>query len=371
MTKLEIHAARRSSGGLSTLTAALLAAACLASAPTSAQDACANRGQLDTIYCDANGDLVADVPTDPRRLRDPSTLVWAFSPVEDAAVYANLFRPFTEHLESCTGKRVVYFPVQSNSAQIEAMRSGRLHVAGFAAGATGFGVNLAGAVPFAAAGQDGKVSGYHLIAIVKASSPFQKLTDLKGRSVAHTSPSSNSGNLAPRVLFADEGLTAGTDYTPRMSGGHDRSVLGVNSGDYDMAAVASDVFERMVRRGTVKAEDFRIIYRSKIFPAVAYSHAHDLRPELAERVRGCFFSFRFSEAMTREFNGDDRFLQISYKTDWEIIRSVAERSGTPYNRAAYEAEQQREAAAAARRQQQQQQQQPPAAAPAQPAAPRQ
>ncbi len=334
-------------------------------APAIAQDSCANRGQLDTRYCDADNDLVADAPTDPRRWRDPSTFVWAFSPVEDAAVYANLFKPFTDHLEVCTGKRVVYHPVQSNSAQIEAMRSGRLHFAGFAAGAVGFAVNLAGAVPFAAMGQNNAVSGYHLISIVRSNSNFRTLADLKGRRVAHTSPSSNSGNLAPRVLFAEEGLKAGEDYTPLMSGGHDRSVLGVASGDYDMAAVASDVFERMIRRGTVKAEDFRVIYKSKIFPAVGYSHAHDLKPDLAKKLKECFYSFSFPETMKKEFNGDDRFLPISYKVDWETVRSVAERSGTPYNRAAYEAESRREAEAAARRQQQQAT--PPAAAPTAPA----
>jgi phosphonate transport system substrate-binding protein len=41
-----------------------------------------------------------------------------------------------------------------------------------------------------------------------------------------------------------------------MSGGHDKSVLGVGSGDYDMAAVASDVFDRMATRGTIKREDY-------------------------------------------------------------------------------------------------------------------
>ncbi len=37
-----------------------------------AQDACPNRGQLDTLYCDADGDLVADVPKDPAKLKDPT-----------------------------------------------------------------------------------------------------------------------------------------------------------------------------------------------------------------------------------------------------------------------------------------------------------
>ena len=94
--------------------------------PAAAQDACPNRGQLDTQYCDRDGDLVADVPADPAKQKDPSTLVWAYTPVEDPAVYANAFKPFTDHLKACTGKSIVYYPVQSNSAEIEAMRSGRL-----------------------------------------------------------------------------------------------------------------------------------------------------------------------------------------------------------------------------------------------------
>jgi phosphonate transport system substrate-binding protein len=325
-----------------------LAAAGFAGA-AAAQADCANRGQLDTLYCDADRDLVADAPKDPAKWRDPSTLVWAYTPVEDPAVYANIFKPFTDHLEKCVGKRTVYFPVQSNAAEIEAMRSGRLHFAGFSTGPTGFAVNMAGAVPFAAKGVGTEVRGYNLLAIVKASSPFQSLADLKGKKVAHTSPSSNSGNLAPRVLFPERGLTPETDYKPLMSGGHDKSVLGVASGDYDMAAVASDVFDRMATRGNIKAADFRILYRSSVFPTSSFAHAHDLKPELAAKLKECFFSFRFPAAMQKEFNGDDRFLPITYQKDWAVVRDVAEKSGTPYNKAAYEAETKREEDARARR----------------------
>ncbi|RUP18067.1 MAG: phosphate/phosphite/phosphonate ABC transporter substrate-binding protein, partial [Methylobacterium sp.] len=44
--------------------------------------------------------------------------------------------------------------------------------------------------------------------------------------------------------------------------------------------------------------------------------------------------------------GDDRFAPITYLRDWAIVRKVAEESGTPYNKAAYEREAAREAEAA-------------------------
>src|SRR3954469_5604446 len=160
--------------------------------PATAADACTNRGELDSMYCDANKDMVADVPTDPKKWKNPSTIVFTYTPVEDPAVYENVFKPFTTYLGKCLNKKVVFYQVQSNAAEIEAMRSGRLHVGGFSTGPTAFAVNLAGAIPFGIKGTEKEFQGYNLIVIVKSSSPFQKMSDLKGKKVAHTSPSSNS-----------------------------------------------------------------------------------------------------------------------------------------------------------------------------------
>jgi phosphonate transport system substrate-binding protein len=324
----------------------LLAASAYAQA-----DDCKRRGQLDTLYCDEDGDLVADAPKDPKKWRDPSTLVFAYTPVEDPAIYQNVFKPFIDDLATCTGKRVVYYPVHSNAAEVEAMRAGRLHIAVFSTGTTGFAVNLAGAVPFAALGTEQGAQGYHLLAIVKTQSPFQKLADLKGKRVAHTSPSSNSGNLAPRVLFAPEGLKPDEDYKPLMSGGHDKSVLGVDSGDYDMAAVASSVLERMAARGAVNREDFRIIYQSPIFPLGALTYAHNLKPDLVQKIIKCVFDFHFPPPMVKQLDGVDRYMPINYRETFAVVREVAEKSGTPYNKAAYEAEAKREAEALIKKQQ--------------------
>jgi phosphonate transport system substrate-binding protein len=94
-------------------------------------------------------------------------------------------------------------------------------------------VNLAGRVPFAVKGTREEFQGYNLIVVVKASSPYQKLSDLKGKKVAHTSPSSNSGHLAPMSLFPAQGSRPTRTTRSSFSGKHDQSVMGVNSGDYD------------------------------------------------------------------------------------------------------------------------------------------
>jgi phosphonate transport system substrate-binding protein len=310
---------------------------------------CPNRGELDQQFCDANKDLVADTPTDAGKLKTPSTIVFTYTPVEDPAVYENIFKPFTTHLAACTGKRVVFYQVQSNAAEIEAMRSGRLHVGGFSTGPTAFAVNIAGAVPFAVKGTEKEYQGYNLIVVVKKDSPFKTLADLKGKKVAHTAPSSNSGHMAPMALFPKNGLTPDKDYKIMFSGKHDQSILGVRSGDYDAAPVASDVFHRMATRGQIKEDDFRIIWKSEKFPTSSFAYAHDLEPKFRDQMLKCFYDYRFNAEMQKAFDGADRFVPVTYQKDWAIVRQVAESGGESFNRAGYEKESKREAEAAAKK----------------------
>jgi phosphonate transport system substrate-binding protein len=314
-----------------------LVGAALGGSLAQAQDACPYRGELDEMYCDANKDLVADAPTDARKFRDPNTLVFAFTPVEDPSVYEKLFQPFMGYLTQCVGKKTMFFAVQSNSAQIEAMRSGRLHLAAFSTGPTNFAVNIAGAVPFAIRGTAKGPEGVSVQMIVRKDSPYKKLADLKGKKIAHTSPSSNSGNLAPRALFPALGLTPEKDYQVVYSGKHDQSVLGVKSGDYDAAPVASDVLQHMIDRGVVKADDFTTLYTSAQFPTDSYAYAHDLDPKLAEKIKACFFDYKIPPEMAKGLGGD-RFLPANYKKDWELVREVAVSAGQSLSRAGYEAE---------------------------------
>ena len=52
--------------------------------------------------------------------------------------------------------------------------------------------------------------------------------------------------------------------------------MGVNAGDYDAAPVASDVWTRMIARGQVKRENFRVLWESDPFPTSGFAVASEL-----------------------------------------------------------------------------------------------
>ncbi|MFG1280221.1 phosphate/phosphite/phosphonate ABC transporter substrate-binding protein [Xanthobacter autotrophicus] len=310
--------------------AAVLAASMLA--PTFAQA----EFKLDPRFTDTNGDMVADTPSDPAKQLDPDTLIFAYTPVEDPAVYAKVWAEFLDHLAKVTGKKVQFFPVQSNAAQLEAMRAGRLHVAGFNTGSNPIAVACAGFVPFTMMASKDGAYGYEMEIITYPGSGITKVEDIKGKKMAFTSETSNSGYKAPSALLKSQfGMTAGKDYEPAFSGKHDNSIIGVANKDYPAAAVANSVMKRMIARGVIKPEQVVTIYKSQTFPTTGYGYVYNLNPELAAKVKEAFFSFNWEgTGLQKEFKSaeppQEKFIPITFKDTWAVVRQVDDAMGVSY-----------------------------------------
>ena len=320
-------------------TAAALAGAALvglafAATPASAQQDGCQPGDLDERFCDRDGDMVADPPTDPGQWVDPGTLIFAYTPVEDPALYREVWAGFLEHLEEVTGKPVQFFPVQSYAAQIEAMRAGRLHVAGISTGPTPLAVNCAGFVPFTIMGADDGKFGYEMEIITHVDSGIESVEDIKGKTLAFTTPTSNSGFKAPSAMLESEfGMVADRDYQTAFSGKHDNSVIGVANRDYDAAAIANEVMQRMFERGVVDPEVIRTVYKSGTFPTTSYGYVYNLDPELAAKIEEAFFGFDWEGTkLLEEFSQANMttFLPITYGEHWAEVRRVDEAMGIEY-----------------------------------------
>ena len=76
-----------------------------------------------------------------------------------------------------------------------------------------------------------------------------------------------------------------------FSGKPDNSILGVVNKDYEAAAVANSVLNRMLDHKVFDPPKIRSIYKSETFPTTGYGNAYNLDPKLVERIKKAFFEF--------------------------------------------------------------------------------
>jgi len=224
------------------------------------------------------------------------------------------YLPVTGHAKFFVAKEQGFFKKEGldvdlvefqNSADgINAVVAGKLDVGAFGTTAP---------LVFYSKGSDlkiiGGIMGQDAALVVKPelAGTIRSINDLKGKKVAHTSPSSTSGNSAPRALFPGMGVTPEKDYQVLYSGKHDQSIMGVLSGDYDAAPVASDIFHQMAKRGVIKEDDFRIVFTSAKFPVNSLAYAHDLEPGLRDKVVKCVYDYKFDSELSKGMEGATHF----------------------------------------------------------------
>lgn len=258
------------------------------------------------------GDAPNEMPAPEEEQIDPDPLVFARGPTEaDPEKYREEYAPLMERLEDATGREVEFYDVDSFAAAVEAMRSERLHVAGFDTGTTPFAVNLAGAgermyLSISA----GDMVGYYLWVATYVGSGINELEDLAGHEIAHGSETSNSGNLAPRAMFTDLGVEPGEDYEVTYSGGHEQTLRGIHAGDFVAGPVCSSCIMRVYDGDEDLHPDdgpgeqpMKVIWQQQ-FP----SGVHIVRYNLAEEIL-------------------DGIHEVYMQTDWG---DIAEGSGLDY-----------------------------------------
>jgi phosphate/phosphite/phosphonate ABC transporter binding protein len=211
---------------------------------------------------------------------------------------------------------------------VEAVKSGKAQLAQVNPGLVPGIVAAGQPAPFAVPGNKAKnkPNSYHLILVSRVDAPFRSPKDLVGKKIAHTTQTSNSGNLAPRALFPAIGLVPEKDYEVVFSGGHERSVVGVMHGFYDAAAVASDLFGRMVVKGDVRQSSVRVLWESPPFMTESWIMGKDVPADVQARVRKCTFSYAFPANLQKLLPGNDAFLPVNYERDFATVLEVYRKS---------------------------------------------
>lgn len=282
--------------------------------------------KLDAAFAD-DGELVAAVPKDANEQIDPDTLVFSVLGA-DLEKEQKTYGDLTAHLAKVTGKKIelAVWSLEKVDGQAKDLKDGKLHITAMSTGSVSVAVNDGGLIPFCTmADADGKF-GYNMEIIVPADSPIKEAVQLKSKSIAFTRYS-HSGFVAPIVLLWKEfKLDPGIDYYVQFIGGQKEVVKGVANGQYQAGAVASDLLKRMIASKEIDGSKVRSIYTSKsTFPPLSFGYAHQLKPELAAKIKTAFLEFPWEKTSIAEAyapGGYGKFVPISYKSDWAPIREM-------------------------------------------------
>src|SRR5262245_27529857 len=279
-------------------------------------------------YADADGDLVADAPQDASKQISPDTLVFAYIAGPAAENERDNWKEFVAFVSKSTGKPAEMTTFKTIEEQMAAFEDGKLHLTGFNTGNVPLAVNTAGFVPVCTPGRaDGGMASSTMQLIVPNDSSIRTPMDLKSHTIAFTERSSNSGYKAALVHLRDQGLLPQRDYNCRFSGGHNESIRGIASGEYQAATVASDLLRKALAEGIVDVAQIRVIDESKPFPPATLGYAYNLTPALGEKIKAAMLEFDWAgTGLEKQFagTGATKFVPLSYKSDFEWTRLIAE-----------------------------------------------
>jgi phosphonate transport system substrate-binding protein len=221
------------------------------------------------------------------------TLSIGLIPSEDPRVMSTEYRPLIDYLANALGMDIKAYVATDYNGVIEALRSKKLDVAMLGPFSYVLATTVADVEAFAVP-ETGKAGvSYHAVIIARKDRGFRTLADLKGRNFAFVDPSSTSGHLFPKAALVKLGQDPDAFFGRVIfSGGHDASVLSVQNGKVDAAAVADALLEAAYARGVVQRDDIQVLWTSEAIPTVPYVMRRDLPESLRKRIRAAFLAIR-------------------------------------------------------------------------------
>jgi phosphonate transport system substrate-binding protein len=222
-------------------------------------------------------------------------LVMAAAPAENPTAIITRWLPVADYLSHELGVKVTIRPANDYAAVIEGQRAGNIHIAQY--GGAGYARAVITGVrtePFLVQVNSDGSKGYYSVFFVKKDSPYRTIADLKGRNLALVDPNSTSGNNVPRFELNKMGITPETFFKQVVyAGSHENGIIALQNGTVDVAADSwtnetDSNLMRMVRKGLVKYDDFRMIHKSDLIMNPLLAFLSNLPDDLKAKIGEAF-----------------------------------------------------------------------------------
>jgi phosphonate transport system substrate-binding protein len=220
-------------------------------------------------------------------------IVYAVVPAENASGVAGRYDLFIEQLSKDLGVKVTLRIANDYAAVIEGHRAGVIHIGehGPSSYIRAYTVTNGGVEPFFTPADANGNGGYYSVAYVRAGDPYKTIKDLQGKNLGLVDPNSTSGYNVPLFALNKEGIDPGKFFAKTLTtGSHENAVLALKQGTVDVAfnwwnADNDSNLSRMVGKGMVKADEFRMIMKSDKIAGYPFVYLKSLPEDLKAAIR--------------------------------------------------------------------------------------
>ena len=201
-------------------------------------------------------------------------------PDQDTARLEERFNKIAKYLTNELGTEVIYLPVKSYSASVEAFKNNQVQLAWFG-GLSGVKARLS--VPGSRAIAQGKNDpNFKTYFIANSSTGLNKSNEfpeeIKNSTFTFGSKGSTSGRLMPEFFIREYFNKAPNEVFERVgySGNHSKTIQLVQSGAYQFGAVNYKVWKRDLKLGKVNPDMVNIIWETPGYPDYNWSIRGDV-----------------------------------------------------------------------------------------------
>ncbi|RMH39952.1 MAG: putative selenate ABC transporter substrate-binding protein [Deltaproteobacteria bacterium] len=304
---------------------ALLAAAASACGNSDSNPAATATGSAAAPSAKATGSAAAP-SAEPKR---PSVIRVTGIPDENPTELVRAYKPLTDLLSKRLGVRVEYVPVTDYGAAVQALAAKKVDFAWLGGFTHVQARNMTDVVPVVMRDIDRE---FHSVFIANANSGIQSIADLRGKKFAFGSKSSTSGHLMPRhFLVTKHGIDPDKDFDgpPVFSGAHDATVKMVESGKVDAGALNEQVWQRMVKEGSVDTHKVKVIWTTPPYVDYVWTARADVPEDIRRAFADTFLSLdpkNPEHAPVLERMGATKYVPAS-PSDFDAIEQVAKSIG--------------------------------------------
>lgn len=158
---------------------------------------------------------------------------------------------------------------------------------------------------------------YHAIIVGRPEVKIPKWPDdAKGLKLSLADVGSTSGWLVPTHYFKTQGIDPKAFFQYRDGASHAAQILSVATGLVDLASDFDRNMNSLIERGTVKADQFKVVWTSDPLPNDPLVVRADFDPELTKKVQSIVLAITETEAQTlmpKNYTGWIAATHASYK----------------------------------------------------------